>query len=401
MEFIDFLGEMLGITKDFAVTKIKKNEFEKTINIHIEYLPNTYSKNGKEYAIYDRTPTRKWQHLNWFEYKCYLIGSLPRYIDEGGKPKVIDINFAPPQKGYTHLFAREIIYALKKVRVQSTVANLFNTTDYIVRSIMESAVENGLKTRGLVKGFKNISLDEKAYTKGHHYATILIDSDTNTVLDMVDGRKEDDTQKLFINVSGEAKQPQLNRVNMDMWKPFMNTIKSIAPQATIVHDKFHLFKMLSEAIDKTRKKEVKDHPQLKGQKYTVLKNTSNRTETQQAIFEQLIKDNLKTSQAWLIRENFKEVFTDKQNVESNYKKWKENALTFSINAVNKVIATFDRHLKGIINAITTNSSSAKHENKNGAIQSVIAKARGFRNFERFRINTLFYFGKLNLISQNI
>ena len=39
MEFIYFLGEMLGITKDFAITKIEKNELEKTINIHIEYLP--------------------------------------------------------------------------------------------------------------------------------------------------------------------------------------------------------------------------------------------------------------------------------------------------------------------------------------------------------------------------
>ena len=392
---------MLGITKDFAVTKIEKNELEKTINIHIEYLPKTYSKNGKECAIYDRTPVRKWQHLNWFEYKCYLIGSLPRYIAEDGKPKVIDINFAPPQKGYTHLFAREIIYALKKVRVQSTVADLFNTTDYIVRSIMESAVENGLEERGLIKDFKNISLDEKAYTKGHHYTTILIDGDTNTVLDMVKGRKEEDTKNLFINVSGETKQSQLNRVNMDMWKPFLNTIKSIAPQATIVHDKFHLFKMLSEAIDKTRRKEVKNNPQLKGQKYTVFKNADNRTETQQSIFEQLIKDNLKTSQAWLIRKNFKGVFTDKQNAESNYKQWKENALTFSIHAVNKVIATFDRHLKGIINAIITSTSSAKHENKNGAIQSVIAKARGFRNFERFRINILFYFGNLKLVPQNI
>jgi transposase len=88
------------------------------------------------------------------------------------------------------------------------------------------------------------------------------------------------------------------------------------------------------------------------------------------------------------------VFANKQNVESNYKRWKENALTFSINAVNKVIATFDRHLIGIINAIITSTSSAKHENKNGAIQSVVAKARGFRSFERFRINVLFYFGNL-------
>lgn len=76
-------------------------------------------------------------------------------------------------------------------------------------------------------------------------------------------------------------------------------------------------------------------------------------------------------------------------------------MSYSITAVNKVVKTFDRHLEGILNAIITQTSSAKHENKNGLIQSVIAKARGFRNFERFRINVLFYFGKLNLIPQNI
>ncbi|MEZ4890450.1 MAG: transposase [Crocinitomicaceae bacterium] len=90
--------------------------------------------------------------------------------------------------------------------------------------------------------------------QGHHYATILIDSDTNTVLDMVEGEKEKMLRKLFVNVSGETKQPQLNRVNMDMWKPFINTIKVYCSTSDNVHDKFHLFKMLSEAIDKTRKK---------------------------------------------------------------------------------------------------------------------------------------------------
>jgi transposase len=119
---------------------------------------------------------------------------------------------------------------------------------------MESAVESGLEKRGLVKDFKNISLDEKAYTKGHHYATILIDSDTNTVLDMVEGRKEEDVKKLFVNVSGERKQPQLNRVNMDDVETIYEYNMVYCPQAIIVHDKFHLFKMLSEAIDKTRKK---------------------------------------------------------------------------------------------------------------------------------------------------
>ena len=50
----------------------------------------------------------------------------------------------------------------------------------------------------------------------------------------------------------------MERVNIDMWKPYINVIEEIAPQATIVHDKFHIVKKLSEAIDKTRRKEVKN-----------------------------------------------------------------------------------------------------------------------------------------------
>ncbi|WP_139188184.1 transposase, partial [Arachidicoccus rhizosphaerae] len=40
------------------------------------------------------------------------------------------------------------------------------------------------------------------------------------------------------------------------------------------------------------------------------------------------------------------------------------------------------------------TSSGLHENTNGRIQAIVAKARGFANFERFRINALFYYGNL-------
>jgi transposase len=265
---------------------------------------------------------------------------------------------------------------------------------------MENAVYFGLEKRGFVTDFKHISLDEKAYAQGHKYTTILIDSDTNVVLDLVDGRKEKDVKELFFNVSGKKKQPQIERINMDMWRPFMNVAKDIC-NGIIVHDKFHLFKKLSEAIDQTRRKEVKINPTLKKQRYTVLKNKENRTEAQQSVFDELLKNNLKTAHAWLIRENFKLIFSDPISAKLNYEKWKIDALSYSISAVNRVIKTFDRHLSGIINAITSKTSSAKHENKNGAIQAVIAKARGFKNFHRFRINILFYFGNLNLNPQNI
>lgn len=401
MDFIDFLREMLGITSDFAITSIVKDEDNKHIKIHLQYLNTYYEKDGKTYKLYDRTPEREWQHLNWFDYRCYLVSSLPRYISDDGKPKVIDINFAPKSKGYTHLFAFKIIEALQKVRVQNTVAELFNTSAYIVRSIMESAVEYGLEQRGEIANLKHVSLDEKAYTQGHKYATILIDSDNDYVVEMTEGRKEKNVKALFFSLNSSETYPNLQRVNMDMWKPYMKAIKDIAPKAIIVHDKFHLFKKLSEAIDKTRRKEVKEHEQLKNQKYTVLKNQENRTEQQQKDFDKMLQDNLLTAKAWQIRENFKYLFQVNQNIELHYQMWKQDAKEKAITAINNVIETFDRHLTGIINAIQTKTSSAKHENLNGKIQAVMAKARGFVNFERFRINTLFYFGKLNLTPQKI
>jgi len=393
MDFVDFLREMLGITGDFAIIEINKDETKKEIRIHLRYL----KKDFKGQKIYDHAPEREWQHLNWFDYRCYLVCSLPRYISADGKPKIIDINFAPKSKGYTFLFAEKVIEALQKIQVQATVAELFSTTAYIVRSIMESAVENGLLQRKNTT-LANISLDEKSYAKGHQYATILINSDENCVIELVEGRKEEDVKKLF-----QKSEPSLNRVNMDMWKPYMNVVKEVAPQAMIVHDKFHLFKKLSDAINQVRKKEVAENHQLKTHKYTVLKNAENRTEKQQQAFETMMNDNLKTAQAWLVRENFKTLFHIENNneIEEYYNLWKNNSLAYEIKPINSVVATFDRHLKGIINAIITRTSSAKHENMNGKIQAVLAKARGFLNFERFRINALFYFGNLKLMPLKI
>lgn len=238
MEFVDFLREMLGITEDFAITQIEKDETDKIIRIHLQYL----NKDFKGHKFYDHAPEREWQHLNWFNYRCYLVCSLPRYIASDGQPKTIDINFAPKSKGYTHLFAAHIIEALQKIKVQNTVAELFQTTPYIVRSIMETAVESGLEQRGEVDDLKYVSLDEKAYTQGHKYATILIDSEKDYEVEMTEGRKEKNVKALFFSINSQESQPTIERVNMDMWKPYMNAISEIAPQATIVHDKFHLLK---------------------------------------------------------------------------------------------------------------------------------------------------------------
>ena len=52
MEFADFLREMLGITKDFSIVEIHKEETpEKVIEIHLKYIPSVYTKEAISYKL--------------------------------------------------------------------------------------------------------------------------------------------------------------------------------------------------------------------------------------------------------------------------------------------------------------------------------------------------------------
>ena len=52
------------------------------------------------------------------------------------------------------------------------------------------------------------------------------------------------------------------------------------PNSEIVHDRFHLVKYLNEAIDKVRKREVKENEILTASRYALLKNEENRSSKQ-------------------------------------------------------------------------------------------------------------------------
>jgi len=57
-----------------------------------------------------------------------------------------------------------------------------------------------------------------------------------------------------------------------------------------------------------------------------------------------------------------------------------------------VVATFDRHKTGIINAIETGANNARAERLNGAIQGLKTIDLGYKNIDNFRIAILFFYG---------
>ncbi|HOR82768.1 MAG TPA: transposase, partial [Bacteroidales bacterium] len=174
------------------------------------------------------------------------------------------------------------------------------------------------------------------------------------------------------------------------------------PNAEIVHDKFHLVKCLNEAIDKVRKREVRHNEELKNTKYLFLKNLENHTEKQRIKFESIAKANYEVSRAWRIKENFRDIFGCESLDEafSLVMQWIGNATHAKIDEITKVVDTFKKHLRGIINAMLSTFTNAMAERLNGKIQEVKACARGYRRFENFRSAILFFYGGLYLYPLN-
>ena len=127
---------------------------------------------------------------------------------------------------------------------------------------------------------KRIGVDEIAYEKGHKYITIVRDLDLNRVIWVGLNRKKE-TLDTFFSELGKEKSIEIKVAVMDMWDPFIASVKENCPNADIVFDKFHVVKKFGEVITALRAAEYRktDTPEgkdiLKGTKWLLLRNRSN------------------------------------------------------------------------------------------------------------------------------
>jgi hypothetical protein len=80
------------------------------------------------------------------------------------------------------------------------------------------------------------------------------------------------------------------------------------PNAAITFDKFHLVKLINEAVDAVRRAEQKSRTELKNSRYLWLKNPPNLSERQRTQLDSLAGAKLKTGRAYRIRLAFQELY---------------------------------------------------------------------------------------------
>ena len=132
-----------------------------------------------------------------------------------------------------------------------------------------------------------MGIDEKAFLKGQSYITLLHDLDNSTVEAISDGNDTESGVACFSQLS-EAQIQSVEAIAMDMSAAYVKAAKHVIPLAEtkIVHDRFHVMQMATQAVDKVRRGEHRqlmtdgDDSQSKTQ-YVWLTSFENLTEKQQ------------------------------------------------------------------------------------------------------------------------
>ena len=268
------------------------------------------------------------------------------------------------------------------------VARSFRTNwDTVFRSV-EMAVEWGRAHRDLTK-VHSIGVDEISLRKGHRYLTLVyqIDAGRRRLLWIGEHRKVA-TLLRFFRWLGPKRRANLRYICSDMWRPYIDVIGRRAAHAVHVLDRFHIMAHMSKAIDEVRAGEARKmkqdgyEPLLKHSRWCLLKRPENLTKRQEAKLTDLLRYNLKSVRAYLLKEDFQGFWTYVSPAWAGkfMDRWCTRTMHSQLDPMKKVARMLRNHRDLILNWFTAKGavSAGSVEGMNGKAKVTTRRSYGFR-----------------------
>jgi transposase len=406
MEDLQLYQQLLGLSEPWYVTgvrlDIQAQEVQVTVGVRQELwgCPQCACR-----MHVHQWETRTWRHLDSCQFKTFIRADVPvvKCLEHGSQ--TVAVPWAEKYGRFTKLFERLAIDVLRECSVSAACGLLRISWDE-ADGIKQRAVARGL-LRKEAQPVKRLGVDEKSAGRGQNYVTVVAKLEPGcaaTVEYVGEGRKQEALDGYWQQVSAEHRAG-VEAVAMDLWEPYFNSTVAHVPAAAskIVHDPYHLGRMLSEAVDQVRKAEHRvlmevGDDRLAGSKYLWLYGWENLPPVHQERFDQLRGQNLKTGRAWAIKEMFRDFWASETVEEGKefFRRWYGWAIRSRLAPIKRVAKSFKQHVDNILTYFTHRITNAALEGLNNRIAGLVKKAYGYRNRERFKTDILFHLGGLDL-----
>jgi len=175
-------------------------------------------------------------------------------------------------------------------------------------------------------------------------------------------------------------------------------------EAIHVLDRFHIMKQFGKALDEIRAEETKQlkrdgyEPVLKTSRWCLLKRPENLTDKQTVTLSELLKYNLRTVRAYLLREDFQRFWESRGTswAERFLDEWTRRVMGSRLEPMKRVARTLRGHRRLILNGFRANGevSSGAVEGLNNKVRLVTRKSYGFRTAKVAKLALLHNLGRL-------
>ena len=226
--------------------------------------------------------------------------------------KTARVPWAEKHSRFTLMFERFAIDVLQSAQAVTGAMSILRTGWDQTWGVICRAVARG-KGRKQAGPLPRVGIDEKAFKKGQSYLTLLYDLDNSTVEAISEGNNTESGNNCFSQLS-EEQITSIEAIAMDMSAAYVSSAKQNIPLAEtkIVHDRFHVMKLATEAVDKVRRGEHRrlqkeGDDRLSGTKYLWIKSQENLTDNQQARFQEAYNQQLETGKAWAYKEMLRDL----------------------------------------------------------------------------------------------
>ena len=400
---IEYHKKLLGLPDPWKVSDVKLDAAKQEVTIRVDYPAETLAycpECNQLRAVHDHRE-RRWQHLSQMTFRTYLVCRIPRIDCEHHGILQVLVPWGEPNGRFTLALEAFAIAIMQGVRSLTDAANLLGMSWDSIQGIQKRAVLRG-KELERAESLERLGIDEKSFLSRHRYATILCDLDKGRVLEVTQERTEESAVSALNSLTPEQRSG-VKAIAMDFLLAYSNAAEKSLPNAVRVHDRFHVMGYLTKAVDKVRKGE---HRQLlsegsdilKKTKYLWLTNEVNWTAEQKAQYLVLRRHGLKVGRAFAMKEQFRSFWKaySKREAREFFAWWYNWATHSRLKPMIEVSKSLKRHYDGLMNYFRQRITNAVSEGLNSKIQLIKSGARGFRNFDNYRVAILFHCGKLNL-----
>jgi len=184
-----------------------------------------------------------------------------------------------------------------------------------------------------------------------------------------------------------------------MSRSYIKAIKECLPDVEIVFDRFHVIKLLNDAIDEVRKRiyqqlNQKSRKALKNSRFLILRNSSNLLPEEKARLEVIFEKYEVLGIAYLLKEGVKAIWNIRSPIKAReaFVNWALDVISLVIAEDNdqlKPLYSFARtllnHLDGIMAYWRHQISNGRAEGLNNKIKTLKRQAYGFRDDDYFKL----------------